>query len=718
MVVIYPAEGEFKLTLSHSPNSALKLIEEGHCLQQEEKLQTMLEYVKTNIQYIYLFPRLLTLSNEISKNPIKEAAEIINLLKSTGYEMKSVDTDAIIKTVQNFGYTDLTTSIQACVKARGVKDLSEACNLVEKLLREAAVSEDEKLKLRNILGDKLASMDITLFFNNPSTLIAVIKYFGSHTIFLLFLDKFLTRSKAAMVNVRCEEPKDATTTATRTNSNTTTTTAVFSVPLPIKIPCQALISFITSPSLDDTPPESKVFVTAFRNLVASTLSNEISPQLCVVFITELDKSEASKTLKSLIINTVIGLNIMICSCHQLTTFISFIIKCNNEDRSLFDRFISALKTTITIKIFHNNFIANTTYNSYPYNSYPYTTQANSTTNSTQCLTINHLLQVAKSAIFTSPENTQFLGKFLTLIQQAYRLTLSDLPPMRAKYLSVPTAREATLAYLVLLLERKSSLSSSSSSTSTSSIVAEEALQELNQAALSVAEIASIDTARSYLKNATVIANIRTDNAILRAMCRRVIDGMKVTTPPVAPVFSWSMPQAIHANAQLQAFLRSPQPELNLTGIFSGIQQARRFASENSKYNGYSLNGPHNIATQYFSYSATAYGAGKLAGVRIVKTRGFFDSVQKVYQDQLAAIALSNQERNKLLELIGEQDENHSSSLVANTVGNVSTIPGPANTTIGTKRMSEVTTQESNKESDSDDVIIVTKKICNEVIDLT
>ena len=90
---------------------------------------------------------------------------------------------------------------------------------MEKLLGEAAVSEEEKMKLRHILGDKLASMDITMFFKN---------------------EKFLTRSKAAMVNVRCEEPKDVTNTAIRSNSTTTsTTTAVSSVPLPIKIPHKA-----------------------------------------------------------------------------------------------------------------------------------------------------------------------------------------------------------------------------------------------------------------------------------------------------------------------------------------------------------------------------------------------------------------------------------------------------------------------------------------------
>ena len=45
----------------------------------------------------------------------------VNYKENTWYEIKSVDIDAIIKTVQIFGYADLATSIQACIKARGVK---------------------------------------------------------------------------------------------------------------------------------------------------------------------------------------------------------------------------------------------------------------------------------------------------------------------------------------------------------------------------------------------------------------------------------------------------------------------------------------------------------------------------------------------------------------------------------------------------------------------
>lgn len=79
-------------------------------------------------------------------------------------------------------------------------------------------------------------------------------------------------------------------------------------------------------------------------------------------------------------------------------------------------------------------------------------------------------------------------------------------------------------------------------------------------------------------------------------------------------FSWQMKNArFPENSQVEAFLHSDETRMVLIGIFTGINQARRFAMQ------------HRGLKNGFSTIMAEGGAGRGAQVEIIKTKEYFES---------------------------------------------------------------------------------------------
>lgn len=78
-------------------------------------------------------------------------------------------------------------------------------------------------------------------------------------------------------------------------------------------------------------------------------------------------------------------------------------------------------------------------------------------------------------------------------------------------------------------------------------------------------------------------------------------------------FTWRMSQArLPDYPTVQDFLHSDEVRMVLTGVFNGIQQARKFAME------------HKGLKNGFSTNMIESGAGRCAQVEIIKTSEYFD----------------------------------------------------------------------------------------------
>ena len=95
-----------------------------------------------------------------------------------------------------------------------------------------SVSEEDRKKLRIIIGEKFAKFDITLVFNNPQRLIITINILCKHADLLHNLEQFIASAKVMMGNVKCDE-------SNKTNSRHSSEFLFISI--------SALVSFVTSP---------------------------------------------------------------------------------------------------------------------------------------------------------------------------------------------------------------------------------------------------------------------------------------------------------------------------------------------------------------------------------------------------------------------------------------------------------------------------------------
>jgi hypothetical protein len=146
---------------------------------------------------------------------------------------------------------------------------------------------------------------------------------------------------------------------------------------------------------------------------------------------------------------------------------------------------------------------------------------------------------------------------------------------------------------------------------------EESMQNFKDRVIEFVKAKNIGTIISkFMKEPAVFKS----SPSIRALCeyrQKWLENNKIKTPE----FSWQMPNALLPQyPKVESFLRSGQTTMNLFGVFSGIANARRFASS---YNNRVQNG--------FSINSVPNGVGRNAYVAITKTRGYYDQQVSLFR---------------------------------------------------------------------------------------